>query len=268
MVATDGITNLLRLIDSVIVLLLLAGLVRYLRGSMLPRMLWSLAVVAALFFLADHLRFPMLRSLTMGILNSLPLILVVIFQHDIRKWLASATVTGSRRLASGDELIGALVTASLQLSTQRIGALIVLQRDTPLGHLVDVGTEIDAKVTAELLTSIFFPYSPIHDGAVIIQNGKLTRAGCLLPLSQEPSLSKVLGTRHRAAIGLSELVDALVIVVSEETGQVSFVQGGKCQRLADPHDLERLLRKHLASHHLGLSDGQKAQRPARQGDLS
>jgi len=121
--------------------------------------------------------------------------------------------------------------------------LIVIEREMALEQYLEVGTEIDAKVTSELISSIFLPYSPIHDGAVIISRGKLTRAGCFLPLTQNPDVAKELGTRHRAAIGLTELVDALVIVVSEETGSVSVVSGGNITSNLESTALRKLLRR-------------------------
>jgi len=121
----------------------------------------------------------------------------------------------------------------------------VLVRRHPVDHLLQVGTDIDAKVTSELLNSIFLPYSPIHDGAVIINKGKITKAGCLLPLSHNPDIAKSFGTRHRAALGLSESTDALVLVVSEETGKISCVHDARITYDIDLADLKRLIRKSL-----------------------
>ncbi|HWI41256.1 MAG TPA: diadenylate cyclase, partial [Verrucomicrobiae bacterium] len=132
-------------------------------------------------------------------------------------------------------------TAAGVLSERRIGALIVLQRLMELDPFIEVGTAIDAKVTSELLTSIFLPYSPIHDGAVIIRDGKLTMAGCFLPLSRNPAIDKSVGTRHRAALGLTEMVDAVVVVVSEETGKISVVTGGRITTAGDPVKLRKML---------------------------
>jgi len=112
----------------------------------------------------------------------------------------------------------------------------VIEGEMDVDDFIEVGTEIDAKVTCELITSIFLPYSPIHDGAVIIQKGKLTKAGCFLPLTRNPLISKALGTRHRAAIGLAERTDAIVIVVSEETGKISVAADGRMTYDVD-HDL-------------------------------
>ena len=130
-----------------------------------------------------------------------------------------------------------------ELADRRIGALIVVIRQMSIDHLIHIGTEIDAKVTSELLNSIFLPYSPIHDGAVIIQRDKITSAGCILPLSQNPDIAKSFGTRHRAALGISEQTDVLVLVVSEETGKISIVHEGKITYDADPAEIRRLSRK-------------------------
>ena len=128
-----------------------------------------------------------------------------------------------------------------KLLRKRIGALVVIERENGLKDFLEVGVEIDAKVSSDLISSIFIPYSPIHDGALVIQQGRLKRAGCFLPLSQNPDISKSLGTRHRAAIGLTELVDAVAIVVSEETGKISVVVGGRITRDLDSTTLKRVL---------------------------
>jgi uncharacterized protein (TIGR00159 family) len=143
------------------------------------------------------------------------------------------------------ETVEELLKALRDMADKQIGALIVLVRQIPLDHIIHVGTEIDAKVTSELLNSIFLPYSPIHDGAVIIENGKLTKAGCLLPLSQNPDISKSFGTRHRAALGLSELSDSFVVVVSEETGKISLVHDAKITYDMEHAELRRMLKKAL-----------------------
>ena len=178
---------------------------------------------------------------------STPIILAVIFQTDLRRTLLAIgkrSTAGSE--SSGDiETVEELLKALRDMADKQIGALIVIVRHTPLDHLIHVGTEIDAKVTSELLNSIFLPYSPIHDGAVIIENGKLTKAGCLLPLSQNPDIAKSFGTRHRAALGLSELSDCHVVVVSEETGKISLVHDAKITYDVEHGELRRMLKKAL-----------------------
>ena len=133
------------------------------------------------------------------------------------------------------------VKAAVSMANKRIGALIVLERDTDLSTIVEMGTELDAKVTKEILVSIFLPYSPIHDGAAIIRSGRIIAAGCFLPLTLSSNLSKSLGTRHRAAVGLTEESDAVVVVVSEETGEISVVTGGAIAHNTDAPALRKTL---------------------------
>ena len=140
-------------------------------------------------------------------------------------------------LAFVDEIIGAIREA-----TQRqMGMLLVLEQEVGLRNYADTGTLIDGEVSKELLMSIFHYRSPLHDGAAILQGGRLVAAGCLLPLSNDPSLAKILGTRHQAAVGLSEFTDAWVIVVSEETGALSLARGGQLQRDMSVDELQRLI---------------------------
>jgi uncharacterized protein (TIGR00159 family) len=188
---------------------------------------------------------------TTWLLNSLfsstLIILAVIFQADIRR----ASLSMGRRQIEPHvrdeeaEMIEELIKAASEMAEKRIGALIVIVRHLPIDHLLEIGTQIEAKVSSELLNSIFLPYSPIHDGAVIINRGKITMAGCLLPLSMNPDISKSFGTRHRAALGLSELVDALVMVVSEETGKISMVHDGKINYDLGAVETRRMLRRAL-----------------------
>lgn len=179
---------------------------------------------------------------------SVPVVLAIIFQHDLRRSLLAlgsrtqtATAVSDEQAEITDEILKALAS----LASRHIGALIVLARRHPLEHLLQLGTDIDAKVTSELLDSIFLPYSPIHDGAVIINNGKIVKAGCLLPLSHNPDIAKRFGTRHRAALGLSETTDALVLVVSEETGKISCVHDARITYDIELTELKRLVKKSL-----------------------
>lgn len=189
---------------------------------------------------------PLIRTLDI-LTASTPVILAVIFQTDLRRTLlalgkrSTVTTDGDGDIETVEELLKAL----REMAEKQIGALIVLVRHIPLDHIINVGTQIDAKVTSELLNSIFLPYSPIHDGAVIIENGKLTKAGCLLPLSQNPDIAKSFGTRHRAALGLSELSDCYVVVVSEETGKISLVHDAKITYDMESGELRRNLKKAL-----------------------
>jgi diadenylate cyclase len=140
------------------------------------------------------------------------------------------------------------------LSRHRIGALIVLERETGLSDYIETGIQIDALISAELFENIFIPNTPLHDGAVIIRGDRIVAAGCLLPLTESRNLSQELGTRHRAAIGLSEQTDALVLVVSEETGTISLARGGGIQRYLTHHDVKDLLRPVMTQPMLNWKD--------------
>jgi uncharacterized protein (TIGR00159 family) len=241
---------LLTTADVLLVAFVIYQLLQLLRESTALRILHILPLVIIGYLLTRFTGFVTSALLLDNLLNSMLLILAVIFQYDIRRALLSfsrgrvAVKEGSEEHDSGSDLVlQQLTDAAHALSERRNGALIVIQREMSLDHFMEVGTQIDAKVTSELLTSIFLPYSPIHDGAVIIQNGKLTQAGCFLPLTQNPDVAKELGTRHRAAIGLTELVDALVIVVSEETGSVSVVSGGRITTNLETVAFKKLLRR-------------------------
>lgn len=141
-----------------------------------------------------------------------------------------------------DSLVNEVMASAKVMSRDRIGALIVFEREVGLGEIIDTGIEIDGKVSRELLNNIFIPNTPLHDGAVVIRGNRIMAAGCLLPLTQDRSLSTELGTRHRAAIGLSEQADAVVLVVSEETGKISYTYGGHIYRHLPEEQLRESLR--------------------------
>ena len=236
--------NIGALLDLSLTALIVSWLSRFLKGVLALRILAVLSLFLAGHLLARLLSLPTVQLIFDTLLASSVLVLAVIFQTDIRR--AFAALVRSPSDAKGVEMsdvIDELVFAVAGLSQKRIGALIVIERGIMVDNYLAVGTDIDAKVTSELISSIFLPYSPIHDGAVIIQHGKLTKAGCFLPLTQNLEVSKSLGTRHRAAMGLSELVDAVVIVVSEETGTASVVVDGKKTDILDPPALGKLLRR-------------------------
>lgn len=173
-------------------------------------------------------------------------IVVVIFQDDIRRGLAQV---GRSRMFAGlsyveeSQFFEELTKACTALSNRKVGAIIVIQRQADLTEYADKGTRLDAKVSRELLSTLFLPshQNPLHDGAVIIQGGRVTAAGCFLPLSANQRLDKALGTRHRAAIGLTEGTDAVVLVVSEERGTTAICLEGRITRDVDPATLHKLL---------------------------
>lgn len=183
------------------------------------------------------------------------LALIIVFQPELRRFLEQV---GSKRLGDifgpddvPDEIEGAItqtVAAYTALSKDKVGALTVFERKTPLDDVLKTGTVLDATVSSELLKNIFWPKAPMHDGAVVIRDGRVAGAGCMLPLSGNVNLSRDLGMRHRAGIGMSEHSDAVVAIVSEETGSISVAVGGMLKRHLAPETLERLLRIELASN--------------------
>ena len=188
-------------------------------------MLWGLAVIVLVYFVSQRMELFTLHWILSNFLSSIVIIVIVVFQRDIRRVLVQVGRTSffSRGLGIKEELLEELTKAAFQMSKNKTGALIVLERDVGLGDYLDVGVEVDAKVSSEMVLSIFNPTSPVHDGAAIIRKGRISRVGCFLPLARDPEISKSLGTRHRAALGLTEDTDAVIIVVSEETGEVSLV---------------------------------------------
>ncbi len=180
--------------------------------------------------------------------------MLIIFQPELRKALEYIGRSKFMSKSMNDliaeerrEDIAQLVEAIGTMSRKKIGALVVIEQDTGINDIINTGTRLEAKITAQLLLNVFFPNSPMHDGAVVIRDRQVMAAGCLLPLSQNLTISKDLGTRHRAALGLVESSDALVIVVSEETGGISLAKDGKLRRYLDGQTLKNLLNESLLS---------------------
>ena len=178
--------------------------------------------------------------------------LIVVFQPELRRTLEKVGKTNFSTLFSSEkddteEIASEIAAAASAMSSRRIGALIVLERGIKIGDIVRTGCEIDSKVSSELLINIFIPNTPLHDGAVIIRDGRIIAARCILPLTPNETLSQEFGTRHRAALGLSESSDAAVIVVSEETGKISFTTDGNMSRNYTEETLKRMIIKTLAS---------------------
>ena len=236
-------------LDIALVAFLIYRIVLIIKGATAFRILAGVAFLLAANLIAQYSGLATLNKILDHFISSLLLVLLIIFQSDIRRaiiTLGRGRLFGSMRDTEESEVLSELVKTAETLAAKKIGALVVVERDMLVDDFLETGTEIDAKVTSELISSIFLPYSPIHDGAVLIQKGKLTKAGCFLPLTQNPEVSKALGTRHRAAIGLTEMVDAVVIVVSEETGAISVVVGGRITRDLDSATLIKVLKRLLA----------------------
>ncbi len=214
------------------------------RGTRTAQILLGGAVVGGAYFLSRWADLLTLNWLLDHFLDYLILVILILFQDDIRKGLAQVGM--QPRLWSGrrflePQVIEEVVAAATALAERRLGAIIVLERETGLRDVVERGVSLDAAVGRELIQSLFARSSPVHDGALIVSQGRVAAAGCVLPLSGSTSLRKALGTRHRAAVGLSERSDAAVIVVSEERGMVSVAWRGKLYEELSPTELRGLL---------------------------
>lgn len=247
----DGLQNVRWMLDALdigLVAFIIYRIILLIKGTRAVQMLLGLAVVLIVYVASQVGGLYTLHWLLDNFLSSIILVIVVIFQNDIRRALIHVgrnPFFADMSYREETEVMEELVKACLAMSGKRIGALVVIERETGLNDFLEVGVELDAKINSELVIAIFNPKSPIHDGALVMQQGRLKRAGCFLPLSQDSSISAQLGTRHRAAIGLTELVDAVAIVVSEETGKISVVIGGRITRDMDATSLRRVLKKLL-----------------------
>lgn len=213
----------------------------FVKGTRSEQLLKGLLIIALIFVGTQQLG---LEAINWAITKIFPIsviALLIVFQPELRRGLAQLGQFGKHQ--ENLEIIDEISRASLALARKRIGALIVIERETGLKSYIETGTAVDAKVTGSLLTSIFIPDSPLHDGAVIIERGRIVAAGCVLPLPQEEKdLPKYMGMRHRAGIGISEETDAVCIVVSEETGNISVASEGKLTYELDEENLNRILK--------------------------
>ncbi len=238
----------LYVIDVLVVTLLFYWLFRLVRGTRAVQALKGLLILLITAFIAQRLGLTTFNFLVRGLWQVLILAFVILFTPEIRRALAEV---GQRRFFRGflkeaqpgylDEIIEAIDI----LAKKKKGVLIALERETGLKTYIETGIKIDSDVSRELLSTIFLPTTPLHDGAVIIQGNRVAAAGCLLPFTRNPDVSKRMGMRHRAALGLSEETDAVVIIVSEETGKISLAVGGRLTRDLDGTTLSKTVKNLL-----------------------
>jgi diadenylate cyclase len=220
------------LLDIVIVSLILYRLLLLVRGTKAGRMLVGLVVLLVASVISRYLPLYTLDWLLQSFWAYIVIAVVIIFQPEIRRALAKMGETPFLpSFTSAEELKGLeeIVKAAVSMGNRKIGALMVIERETNLKDFVELGTPLDAKVSREILMSVFHPTSPIHDGAVVIRGNRVVAAGCFLPMTLPTELGKPFGTRHRAALGLTEETDAVAIVVSEETGGISLAMHGNIE---------------------------------------
>jgi diadenylate cyclase len=251
---SDYLANVLRrppvgwweLLDIVIVAFLIYEFLKLIRGTRAVQMAVGSFLVVALFYGSQLAPLQTLNWLIRNALLYVAFAAIVIFQSDIRRALArlgqAPFFRYFNRQEAAAETIEEIVVAATMLAQQRIGAIVAVERDIGLRNYIESGIPLDAILTYDLLVTIFRPGSPLHDGAVILQEGRVAAAACFLPLTVNPQLSRELGTRHRAAIGLTEESDAVAIVVSEETGLISISLKGGIDRGLSPDQLRERLR--------------------------
>ncbi|MBF0607604.1 MAG: TIGR00159 family protein [Magnetococcales bacterium] len=223
------------LLDVLIVWVLLYRLLLLIRGTRALQMLLGLGVLLVVSLSSGYLRFYTVEWLLQSFWSYIIIAVVILFQPEIRQALAHMGKASFFTLTSAEEIksLDEIVKAAVSLSARRIGALIVLERETTLKDYIEIGTLMDARITRELLLSVFHPTSPIHDGAVVIKGNKIVAAGCFLPISFRPDIDKMLGTRHRAGLAITEETDAIVLIVSEETGDISIANAGEMEKKLD-----------------------------------
>lgn len=245
--------NITSIIDILLVAYLIYKTYKIIKETRAELLIRGIILIVLLIVLSYILNLTMVYTILSNIIIYGVLAMIIIFQPEIRRvleHLGRTSYNDRRILRDADVLtkvVGEIVNAVDNLSQQKTGALIVIEQDTGLGDIIDNGIKIDAIVSSALLENIFVVNTPLHDGATIIRGDRIIASGCVLPLTASKDISKKLGTRHRAALGLSEVSDSLVLIVSEETGTISLALNGKLVRNYDKERLQKILIKILSS---------------------
>lgn len=240
--------RLIDVLDIVIVAYLVYKILGFIQETRAQQLVRGLVVLGIVFFLSDFLKLYLLNWLLRNFVTMGLFALIVLFQPELRRGLEQL---GRRNIVSGQfrsldkenaiEVVKEIVAAVDDFSATRTGALIVFERETLLNDIIETGTIVDARISVRLLGNLFYEGSPLHDGAVIIRGDRIHAASCVLPLTEKKNIGRNLGTRHRAGLGVSEVSDALVIVVSEETGVISVAENGNFRRFMDLKSVEKIL---------------------------
>lgn len=247
------------ILDILVVALLIYQVIKLIRETRAVQLIKGIAALLIMYFAAYNLNMRALKFIMQNVLATGVLALIIIFQPELRRMLEHVAQSrlGKLNIFQGTaekdkqetalqlKTIDVIASACEYLSKTKTGALIVFERDTKLGEIIKTGTVVDGTPSLELIGNLFFVNSPLHDGAMIIREGKVYAAGCFLPLSQNYTISKEMGTRHRAALGMSENSDAVVVVVSEETGVISVAESGVIERNFTVEQLAKRLRREM-----------------------
>jgi diadenylate cyclase len=235
-------------IDVLAVALIIYNLLLLIRGTRAVQVLLGIVFVGLVYYIARWAELVTLQTILESLLIALPFAIIVLFQQEMRRALASFgrnPLWGLVKQQQAETGFADVVLAATTLASRRVGGLVVIERLQGLRTYVENGIALDAVLSFDLLINVFTPDTPLHDGAVIVQEGRIAAAACFLPLSANPSLSKDLGTRHRAALGISEETDAVAVVISEETGTISVACDGEIVRELDGKSLRNALYKYL-----------------------
>lgn len=234
-------------LDITLVFIIVYVVLRLLRGTRAVPTVVGIVILALLYWLAVSQELLTLEFVLRSAVFYIGILIIVLFQSEIRQALIyfgnrlRFPLVRRQRGQLGETVYDEIVLAATTLAASKTGALIVIERGVGLRNFIDAGVQLDSKISYDLLVTIFNTGTPLHDGAVIISQERLAAASCFLPLTKNPSISRELGTRHRAAIGITEGTDAISVVVSEETGLVSFIEDGEIRRNLDTKQLRRLL---------------------------
>lgn len=247
-------------VDVLLVTVVVYNLLLLIRGTRAAQVLLGLISLVGIYYFAGYLGLSALEATLEKFFSFLPFAIIVLFQQEIRKALASfgrnPLLGFNQQLQDVASTFDDIVLAVATLAERKVGALIVIERIEGLRNYIENGIALDSRVSLDLLINLFTPGSPTHDGAVIIQGDRIAAASCFLPLTQNSALSTELGTRHRAALGISEETDALAVVVSEETGTISLTVDGELHRPLASRDLRNLLFRYLLTDHQPKAGGE------------
>ncbi len=262
----NPLTIIPAVIDIIFVLFIVYTAVRMLRGTRVWQLIKGIIILIAITFISKALHFTITYFLLSSVMSYGLIMLIIVFQPELRRMLEQLGTTNRfTRFFGIDKDINAkmkeniyrIAIAAVELSKQRKGALIVLERDIKIRDIINTGIILDSEISPQLLVNIFEPNTPLHDGAVIVSNNKIAAASCMLPLSDDKDIARELGTRHRAALGISKESDAIVVVVSEETGKISIAKDGTL--IADVREdvLKKILIKNLVQDPIQINKNNK-----------
>lgn len=259
---------ILFIIDLSIVIFLIYKFIKMTKKSRVWQLIKGIALLIILTLVSGWVHLDILHSILTSIMTYGVIAMIVIFQPELRRGLEQLGTNKLTRFFGIDkdiitktkEDIYKIVIAAKELSKSKTGGLIVIERDIKIGDIAETGVEINAEVSPQLLVNLFVPKTPLHDGAVIISNNKIEAAACILPLANDKEIAKELGTRHRAAIGISKETDSIAVVVSEETGKISVAKDGTLIADVNEESLKKILIKNIVTNRYGEADSTKTER--------